>query len=317
MKTKLLSIVLTLSSTAAIAKPVDVWMNLFLLTADLSKVTESDLDRLVALGAKGIEFPGTISTPEDCRRLGRYIRAHRLGAGLNVAVDKNTDPSALEETGRNRGIAYLKSRIDCAADIGASVLAGPIILPWGAWPEGLTGDALRKRLKEKEEASIKSMRELGDYAASKGIKLAYEPLTRWEMPGLNTLSETIEYLKVLNHPNVGVTLDSSHEVLDGDGPSEYARQVAWLHANKKIFYIQASAPHRGEFAKSWLPWKEFFGPLKRVWKGPIAVEIMNAVPPFAQPDGQGLRLVRAPFADPFAVAQEAMSLVQSHWGEAK
>lgn len=313
MKKLLLFVCLLLGANVAAARPNPVWMNLFLFSGDLARVTEADLDRLIAAGAEGIEFQGTTARQEDCARFGRYVRAHGIGASLNIAVMEQFDPSSADPRVRSAGVAYLKSRIDCAAALDAKMVAGPFILPWGLWPKDLSGYALHQYIETKKNISLAPIREVASYAEKKGIRLAYEPLTHWEMPGLNTLRETIAYLQQLEHPNVGVTLDISHEVLDGEGPAVFAQEVAWLAHNNKLFYVQVSAPHRGDVTASWLPWNDFFKPLRRVWNGPLTIEMMNAVTPFSAPNGGGLRLTRAPFENPFAVAAAAIRLTRQKW----
>lgn len=294
-----------------------IWMNLFLLTADLSQVKVSDLERFADQQAEGFELPGTISTPEDCKRIGAFIRSRHFPAALNVAVDHDHDPSSTDEQIKKAGIDYLISRIDCAEAMGASIVAGPIVLPLGFFPDGFTGGSLQEDyLAKKLKVAKASLRTLADYAKTKQIKLAFEPVTHWEMPGLNTLREAIQFVKEVGHPNFGITLDSSHEILDGEGPAVFEEQVNQLHQMNKLFYIQVSGPHRGDVEKSWLPWKEFYGPIKKVWKGPLTVEIMNAVPPFASPAGKGLRLSRVPFKDPFEIAERSIKIAKKRWSEA-
>ena len=112
---------------------------------------------------------------------------------------------------------------------------------------------------------------------------------------------------------VGVTLDISHEVLDGAGPQQLATQVEWLRENGKLYNVHVSAPHRGDVVNSWLPWQDFFMPLSSWWTGPLTIEIMNGIAPFAQPGGGGLRFVRGPFADPFAIANQAIERTKVEW----
>lgn len=306
-----ISIFLVIYTKSAIAKP-EIWMNLFFLTADLSEVTENDLDKLRLAGATGIELPGSSAKFKDCERLGHYIKKYNLGAALNVAVFENTDPSSVTKEGRLNGAKYLKKKILCAEALGANIISGPFILPLGTWPN-LTGHALTNYINLKKKLSIPTIREIADFAAAKGILLGYEPLTRWEMPGLNTVRETIEYLKQVNHANIGLTLDISHEVLDGEGPKKLFKQLQWLKSHNKLFQVHVSAPHRGELRNSWLPWKDFFTLLKPFWNKQLVIEIMNSISPFAQPNGEALRMVRPPFKNPHDVAKKAIRTTIDKW----
>jgi hypothetical protein len=52
-----------------------------------------------------------------------------------------------------------------------------------------------------------------------------------------------------------------------------------------------SPPDRGAIHTSWLPWQSFLEPILKVYHGPIAVEIFNAIPAFTN----SLRLTRRKF----------------------
>ncbi|MCA9546572.1 MAG: hypothetical protein KC613_19340, partial [Myxococcales bacterium] len=56
----------------------------------------------------------------------------------------------------------------------------------------------------------------------------------------------------------------------------------------RLHYCQASPPDRGDLANAWIPWKGIFTPILKHYRGPVAIEIFNAVPEFAA----GLRLSR-------------------------
>ena len=313
-----LGIVLILLGFAASASASDVKVlqNLFILGADLSKIEISDLEKMLPLGADGFELPGTVSTPEDCKRIGAFIKSRHLSAGLNVAVDTLRDPSSLDPFVRAAGIKYLKSRIDCAVEIGATIMAGPIALPWGGFYDTDSTRELHDHfLDPKLEIAKISMRKVAQYAQDRGIKLALEPLHRHEMHGLNTMTEAAAFIKQVNHPNFGVCLDPSHEVIDGAGPQVYAALVRDLYDRGTFIYAQVSAPSRGDVKDSWIPWEPYFRLLKDIRLSSVTVEIMQAMPPFTGRNGCGIRLSRLPFEDPFRVVGDAIRTTREQWSK--
>jgi D-psicose/D-tagatose/L-ribulose 3-epimerase len=293
---------------------VRVLQNLFILDANMANIQVSDLEKLVKRGAEGFELPGTVSTIGDARRLAPYIKSHHLPVGLNVAVDPQRDPSSTDPFIRKAGIDYLKSRIDIAYELGASVMAGPIALPWGGFYDTSSTTELQNViLAPKIQNAAARLREVAGYAEEKGIKLALEPLHRHEMHGLNTMEEAAAFVKEVNHPNFGICLDSSHEVIDGAGPEVYSRLVHDLHARGFFIYAQVSAPSRGDVKNSWIPWGNYLGLLKSVGVTSVTVEIMQAKPPFSARNGGGIRLSRLPFDDPFQVVEDAISKTRAEW----
>jgi D-psicose/D-tagatose/L-ribulose 3-epimerase len=293
-----------------------VMQNLFILDADMSRIQVSDLEKLVARGAQGFELPGTIATIEDAKRLGAYVKAKGLPVGLNVAVDPQRDPSSLDQSIRWVGIDYLKSRIDFAVELGAKTVAGPVALPWGGFYDTDSTVELHERfLKPKLAVAVKSMREVADYAKTKGINLALEPLHRHEMHGLNTMAEAVAFIKEVGRPNFGVCLDSSHELIDGAGPVIYSQLVKDLFERGYYIYAQVSAPSRGDIKNSWIPWHDYLGLLQDIKISSVTIEIMQAKPPFTGRNGAGIRISRLPFNDPFQIVEDAISTTRQKWNE--
>lgn len=69
------------------------------------------------------------------------------------------------------------------------------------------------------EWAVKNTRELGDYAAEKGIEIALE-LEPFRLSLLNNLKEMVRFLDDCNHPQVKANIDISHLVLSDVSPSE-------------------------------------------------------------------------------------------------
>lgn len=298
------------------ASDLRIMQNLFILSADMSRIQVSDLQNLETRGAQGFELPGTVATLEDCHRLGAYIKSRGLVAGLNVAVDVLRDPSSLDPFVRRAGVDYLKSKIDCAVAAGAKTVAGPIVLPWGGFYDTDSTTELHERiLKPKLEVATHSLREVARYARSKGVNLALEPLHRHEMHGLNTMMEAAEFVKNVGQSNFGVCLDSSHEVIDGAGPEVFSRLVKDLHDRGYFIYAQVSAPSRGDIKNSWIPWGAYLGLLQDIGLSSVTIEIMQAQPPFTGRNGGGIRLSRVPFEDPWQTVQEAITTTRQKWSE--
>ncbi len=212
----------------------------------------------------------------------------------NVGVTPSLDPSSDDPEVRAAGAEFLRSRIDITSALRAEVMMGPVVIPYGGFvhsaPNGtpLWSDALQDSLERRYRNAAPILNEIGEYAATKGVKVAIEPISHWETPGPNTLAQVRDFLERVPSRQVGVVIDSAHETLDGAGPETFAKQVAALADAGRLHYAQASAPDRGSLGASWLPWQPIFRPLLSHYDGPVAIEIFNAVPDFAS----GLRLSR-------------------------
>lgn len=270
------------------------------------KLVVEHIKKLHALGYSGFEFPIAPTFPlnyaQDVQNY-QDLRAYLDSEGLaeikiatNVGATRTYDPTSPYPQQQQEALNYLKSRVDITAALRGEILMGPLILPYGIFPttdfnEPIWSDALQDWIPPHYQRSQPILNELGNYAASKQVKLAIEPITHWETPGPNKLSQLLEFLAGVESPQVGVVIDSAHETLDGDGPEALKEQVAQLHAQNRLHYVQVSPPDRGAVHTSWLPWQGFLLPILEVYSGPIAIEIFNAIPVFAK----SLRLSRRKF----------------------
>lgn len=206
----------------------------------------------------------------------------------NVGATPDCDPGSPDPATRAAGLAFLQSRVDITAALRGTIMMGPVVIPYGAFIEGIWSDALQDVLAQRYLTAAPVLNELGQYAASKKVNIAIEPITHWETPGPNRLAQTLAFLRQVPSTAIGVVIDSAHEMMDGDGPKVFATQVKELAAAGRLHYAQASPPDRGDLSNSWLPWQALFAPVLASYRGPIAIEIFNAIPLFAA----GLRLSR-------------------------
>lgn len=317
----------------------DIYLSFFMFTTDLKpddldyrNVIVQHIKKLQKVGYTGFEFP--IAPKEtknyekdltDYANLRSYMDEQGLGnvkITTNVGATRTFDPSSPYPEQRQEALEYLKSRVDITATLGGEILMGPIIIPYGVFPttdfnEPIWSDELQAHLKVRYKNAQPTLNELGKYAEGKNVKLAIEPITHWETPGPNKLSQLIEFLGGVESKQVGVVIDSAHETLDGDGPDIFRGQVETLAEQGRLHYIQISPPDRGAVHTSWLPWQSFLEPILPVYKGPIAIEIFNAIPAFIN----SLRLSRRKFwipgEDPenqypsaYDIAKEAIAVTQ-------
>src|SRR5215218_8207608 len=100
---------------------------------------------------------------------------------------------------------YIRYCIDAAASVGSRVVAGPIYSAVGRfWQLDDHGrDAAIDRLVER-------LRPLADYAGEREVRLALEPLNRFETSFLNTAEQALAVVARLGSPACGLLLDTFH-----------------------------------------------------------------------------------------------------------
>ncbi|WP_055077781.1 sugar phosphate isomerase/epimerase family protein [Pseudanabaena sp. 'Roaring Creek'] len=291
----------------------DIYLSFFMFTTDMKptdldyrKTVVTHIKKLQEFGYSGFEFPIAPTFNQSfAQDVSNYqaLRDYLDGQGLdkvkiatNVGATRTYDPTSSYPAQQQQALKYLKSRVDITAALRGEILMGPIVLPYGVFPttdfnEPIWSDRLQDLLVKRYHQAQPILNELGEYAITKKVKLAIEPITHWETPGPNKLSQLMTFLEGVSSHQVGVVIDSAHETLDGDGSTTFQTQVAQLATQNRLHYIQVSPPDRGALHTSWLPWQDFLKPVLKVYKGPIAIEIFNAIPAFVN----SLRLSRRKF----------------------
>src|SRR5450759_1918490 len=159
--------------------------------------------------------------------------------------------------------SYIRWLIDAAQEIGSEVVCGPMYSSVGK--EHLEDSESRKK---EWELAVSGMRDMADYAAAKSVKLAFEPLNRFETDMINVVSQGMRFIKDVGRKNVGFHLDTFHMHLE-----EKSSAAAIHTAGEKIFHFHACENDRGVPGTGQVRWQEIAQALKGVdYQGPIVIE---------------------------------------------
>jgi D-psicose/D-tagatose/L-ribulose 3-epimerase len=187
--------------------------------------------------------------------------------GLQISIcgafGSDRDVSHDDPARRLHGIDYLQQCIDIAAAVGSPHVAGPMF--------SATGKA-RLLPPEGREAqrtwAAESLRRVADYAGDRGVRLAIEPLNRFETDLVNTVEQGLDLCERIGRDNVGLLLDTFHMNIEEKHIGE-----AIIAAGQKVFHVQVSENDRGTPGSGHVPWRETFDALDTInYQGQIVVE---------------------------------------------
>jgi len=189
------------------------------------------------------------------------------GAGLQISVcgafGPDRDVSHEEPDKRAQGLRYLKGCIDLAADVGSPHVAGPMY--------SATGKARLLSAEQREQQrtwAAESLREAADYAGERGVRLAMEPLNRFETDLVNTVEQGLDLCDRIGRANVGLLLDTFHMNIEEKSFTE-----AMASAGDRLFHMQVAENDRGTPGSGHVPWDEVFRALDAVgYNGSIVIE---------------------------------------------
>ena len=136
--------------------------------------------------------------------------------------------SAHEDKSIQRGsVAFLKHCIDVAATMGATMVAVPIYSAVGR-----TWQATASQRKRDLERCTRNLKEVARYAEDKGVKLAMEPLNRFETSFINLAEQAIELAPDL--AEAYLTLGVSSQVVDMDLAAATRFRVLLAHSSPTL-----------------------------------------------------------------------------------
>ena len=160
----------------------------------------------------GIEAPGQW----DPQRTGEVLAEHGLGTSVCAAMGPDRDfidPALLAGTQE-----YVRYCIDAVANAGGSVVAGPLYSPVGK-----TWQMTPAERSEALDRLVEGLTPVADYAAARGVRLAIEPLNRFETSFFNTTAQVREVVDRMDHPAVGILLDTFHMNIEEKDPAAAIR----------------------------------------------------------------------------------------------
>jgi D-psicose/D-tagatose/L-ribulose 3-epimerase len=213
-------------------------------------VTDEDLPMLEALkkvGFDGVEIPVFGGEVAEFEKVGKAIKDNGLGCtSVTVIPDEEHNPISSAPKRRAASVDYLRWAIECSAALGSDVLCGPFYQPLGVF----TGEGPTEE--EKQRAADVHKQVAGEAVAG-NVALSVEFLNRFECYFLNTMADAANYVKRVDHPNVGVLYDTFHANIEEQDPVGVITKYS-----DAINHIHISENDRGTPGKGHIDWDGTF-----------------------------------------------------------
>jgi D-psicose/D-tagatose/L-ribulose 3-epimerase len=164
---------------------------------------------------------------------------------------------------QQNSIDYLKSVMDAMAEVGSPVLAGPLYSTVGR------AEATEENeYKRQWETVVGHLKTLSDYAKKLNIKLAIEPLNRYETDFINTCEQAMKMVNDVNSEAISVHLDTYHmNIEEKDSPK------AILRAGSKLGHFHACGTDRGTPGNDHTNWDGIVAAIKEIkYDGGVVIE---------------------------------------------
>lgn len=230
------------------------------------------LRRAAADGAEQIELSSMrllAQSKEVRRELVRTAKELGLSYTFCTSLPADGDVASDDPAQRQRGIDFIRANLDVIHEMGGEVVGG--MLHGSTRKPGVPVDnATRQR---RLENSARSVEQMAAAAKSAGVTLGLELCNRYENTMLNTVEQGLEFLNMVDCPNVGLHLDTYHMNVEEDDIA-----AAIVQARGKIVNVHICENNRKLPGMGHINWREVLLALGAAgYDGALAMECF-AVP---------------------------------------
>jgi D-psicose/D-tagatose/L-ribulose 3-epimerase len=203
------------------------------------------------------------------------------------------DPDVIERTQ-----GYVRHCVDVAVAAGSTAVIGPIYASVGRlWR--ISQDDRRTIVRDLRE----NLRPVADYAGERGVRLAIEPLNRFETSLFNTTAQLLEVIEGLPEESVGLNLDTFHMNIEEKSIPEALRA-----AGDRLIHLHTCGNDRGAPGRDHIDWDGIKAALLEIaFDGAFGIESFT-------PDNDTIATAAAiwrPLAEsPDALAQDGLAFLQ-------
>jgi len=181
-----------------------------------------------------------------------------MGHSLDSDISSE-DPDAVKA-----GEAKLNKILEILHELESGYFAGVIYSALNKYAQPAT--------KQGRQNSMDVLRRVAERAQGMGIQLGLEVVNRYETNIMNTARQGLAYLAELDHPNVGIHLDTYHMNIE---ESDMFQPV--IDCGDKLVYVHIGESHRGYLGSGNVDFDTFYKALTHVgYSGPMTFESFSS-----------------------------------------
>ncbi|MEX2443622.1 MAG: sugar phosphate isomerase/epimerase family protein [Alkalispirochaeta sp.] len=277
-----------------------VGINLLLWTANPSfREHESLLEDLSGWGFDAFEIGVSGLSSAEISKFAK--KADELGLDrtvLDVFLAAEADTISEDPEKRNKAVEIVKDSIRKTVDIGATVFSGPIY-------QGLVNTTQTGPSEDEWNRAVDALRECALFAKEQGVKIAAEPLNRFEAYLVTSVDQAYRFAMDVGVDSFGILADTHHSNIE-----EYDTAASWSKVMDRIYNVHISENNRGIPGEGHAIPPEVFAALQNGgYDGYLTIEAFNANVPEIAPL---LRLWRSFVDDESIIAKKGLEFIRSH-----
>lgn len=222
---------------------------------------EITIRRLAKYGFESIEIGGE-PDKYDAKEVRRLLKENNLKCWGSISLMfTGLDLIQADEEGRSNTIKYLKNCVTMVKELDGTVMS---IVPSEVGKVNAQAD------EETEwNWAVEGLREVNDHAKKEGVRIAVEPLNRFETNFLNRHDQAILLATEVGE-NCGVCLDAFHMNIE-----EANFRKALLETGNRLFDFHVADNNRMAPGMGALNWRDIVGTLNEIgYNGALTVEFV-------------------------------------------
>jgi D-psicose/D-tagatose/L-ribulose 3-epimerase len=244
-------------------RPIPLGLSTFVLASPFSDANLGLFGKVKSFGYEQVE----VCIEDPGRLTASAVAKAAAEEGLSVLVcgafGPDRDISHEDEQRRRGGTGYLRQCVDFAAAVGSSLVSGPMYAPTG---QARLLDAGARAAQWAR--ATESLAQVAEHARAANVRLAVEPLNRFETDLVNTVEQGVRLCADVGADNVGLLLDTFHMNIE-----EKSLPAAITTAGPRVFHFQASENDRGTPGSGHIAWEEIVAALRGIdYAGSVVVE---------------------------------------------
>lgn len=228
-----------------------------------TETIEDLFPKISQLGFDVVEIAVEDPTLIDIKKVKTALNNFGLEATICGAFGSSRDLTNESKQVQQNGLAYIESCLDICAELGVSFFAGPMYSAVGK-ARMLKPD----QRKEEWDLAVANLQKVCEMAGSRNLKIALEPLNRFESDLVNTVDDVLRMVKDINHPAAKMMIDSFHMSIE-----ERNVESAIKTAGDQLIHVQVSENYRGAPGSGQTPWNAYKRGLEAIgYNGVVSIE---------------------------------------------
>ena len=238
-------------------------LNTVLWVYPFSKEDLSLLKKIRDIGYDTVEMSINDHSEENINGIKNALEQYGLDSILVGIPGPEQCLFSEDEAEQKSGREYISGIIDLCGRLGSKTLVGP------AYSVGIHSEMVKPDVREKAwEICVKNFRELGKYAADNDVKIAIEPLNRYETSFINTADDAIALVNDIGMESIGVQLDVYHMNIE-----EKNLEDAIVRTGKLLYHMHVPEHDRGTPGTGHTDWTGVARGLKKIsFDGAVVIE---------------------------------------------